>query len=111
METYKNHRIMKSQLKQIYDTSVLNLNGGECIINIDFKQNVSVNQCSDELGHDWYGKPQRTVFGVTITYKKNGQIEFFYFDVVSDVLNHISAFVITALKKFFQIHFLKVLIL
>lgn len=99
IKTYENHRKMKSELKEIYDTSILNLNGGECIINIDFKENVALNQSSDEVGYDWYNKPQRTILGITLSYLNNKKIERFYFDIISEVLNHNGAFVITALKK------------
>ena len=97
-QTYLQHKALKDEVRAIYNNQVdqLKLGSNECVINIDFKENVKINISSNEIGNDWFTKPSRTIFGVTVSIG-NGKV--LYFDIISPILTHTTPFVVAALKK------------
>lgn len=74
----------------------------ECIMVLDFKQNLTLDRGERELGYSFYNKPQRTLFTAALIRKLNSGYHVDYFDIFSDLLNHDSQFVISALELIFK---------
>lgn len=75
-----------------------NLDIHECILIIDFKQNLELNRGPSESSKSYYNRPQRSYFTISLIY--GGEIV--YYDFISDVLVHDSLFVIDCMNILFQ---------
>ena len=83
-----------------------NLDPHECLIVIDFKQNISLYQERQQIGQNWFETTFRTVFGAAIVYKDDGgEVRYHYMDVISSVLTHNAYFVYRALDAICQTAF------
>ena len=103
VQNYVCHLKRRATQQTAYKTAVSNLKSSECLLVIDFKENISLNLASIEIGSDFYSKPQVSVFGVVAVYKDSNNIKrYFYFDIFSQCLSKSSSFVIKALNLVFD---------
>ena len=84
----------------MYKDQKENLKDGECVVVMDFKENVQMGGSSLEIDRDFYGKQPASVFGLVMFFKKDGKVKKVHHDFVSDVLNHDSKFVNECMSKF-----------
>ena len=94
---FHNDRVCKQRnlFKEMKD----NVQRGEVIIVIDFKENISLNKTRISTNHNFYNKPQRTCFGAVLIYRNNeGKVANHYFDIFSSCLSHQSWFVLEIIK-------------
>lgn len=83
-----------------------NFPASQAIMVLDFKQNILLNQDHKvEIGRDWYHTHQRSVFGVVLYYKEREKIKKHYFDIISNIMEHDSYFVIKAVGKVMKTKF------
>jgi hypothetical protein len=88
LRMFKFHQYSKDQQKEAFENDKKNLKSNECIVIIDFKENIRIGGGPVEIGSDYFNKSQRTVFGVTIYYKENNQLKQRYMVYISEILNH-----------------------
>jgi hypothetical protein len=75
--------------------------GRSVMVVMDYKENVAINQNPEEVGTEYFRKPQRTIFGMVLIYKnENNEINKIYFDFISECLKHNAYFVKYAFDKF-----------
>ncbi len=79
---------------------------GEAVLVIDFKENITLGVSDEEASHDFYGRPQRTIFGAVLIWRSVSSVgkslSFRYYDVISKGLNHDPWFVHSALSMIFK---------
>jgi hypothetical protein len=76
------------------------LHRGAGVLVIDFSSNLKLNLESIQKNKDYHNQPQRTLFGATLVYvDENDNRKFFYFDIISEILNHDVYFINKALFK------------
>jgi hypothetical protein len=79
-------------------TRYLKENENECVLIMDFKENISLNLEQVQVGRDFYGRPQRTCFGVVMMCYEEDELRKVQFDVFSKSLAHTGTFAVSALK-------------
>jgi hypothetical protein len=87
---YFHHSALKSQSRFTYQTAIDNLAHDECMITIDWKENISINRGPIELSQHYYQRTVRSVFGCLIVYRDSvsRSIKKHYVDVISESLSH-----------------------
>ena len=88
------HTKRKDQQKINFDETKKNLKDTDVLFIMDFKENIKIGGGPIETGHDFFNKSQRTIFNITMYYKKNNILYHHYFDFISETLTHDSLFVI-----------------
>src|ERR1700679_2635684 len=80
-----------------FNYQIQNLKKHDVVINLDFKQNVKINEQSDvQINSEFYAPPQRSVFEIVLFFYNNEteQYQRCYFDFFFDCFKHDSLFVI-----------------
>src|SRR5690606_26181882 len=103
VELYLKHK--KSAEHQ--QTSLLkqkdNLQDNQAIIIIDFSANIILNKDANiDISREYYDNCQRTLFGVVMYWKEDGELKQHYFDIFSDYTTKNSYFVAKALDSIFN---------
>ncbi|PRP82817.1 hypothetical protein PROFUN_04680 [Planoprotostelium fungivorum] len=96
VQTYEEHRQHKTDRQKHMKERIQNLRNGEIVILSDFKKNISLMKGQNEMGNDFFKRPQRTIFGVILFYKKGDKIGKDIFTFVSEDLKHVAHFIISA---------------
>jgi hypothetical protein len=96
------HKLANQKIKEEYQYQVNNLNIGEAVLIMDFKENINLGSGPRELGQSWYERERRTIFGMAL-HKRNpdGVISKIHLNLVSDCLAHDAIFVKGALSHLF----------
>lgn len=82
------HGSLKVSIKASIEEIEKNLGPGECIMFMDWNENVQLSHGPVQVGRNWYTLPQRSVFGVCVTYKDaTGAPQNKYFALISEVLD------------------------
>jgi hypothetical protein len=105
LETYNTHVSQKNHQNKSIEDLKKNLKVGEGILIGDFKQNVQLKESQRQIGRDFYGKPQRSVFDWVLLYRKDEkdtELTVCPFDYISTCLAHNGSFVKASLEKLFQ---------
>jgi hypothetical protein len=74
---------------------------GECIITIDFKQNIKIRYAV-EVNQDFYQVMERSVFGVLVSFKSGGVVTHKFVDYVSANTNHDTVAAVDCLSLLFS---------
>ena len=92
---------MKDSIRGEFNSLKKELNTQECILVIDFKQNIELNRGPSEDSKSYYSRPQRSYFTIALIHGEDeGRIT--YYDFISDLLTHDSLFVIDCLNILLQ---------
>jgi hypothetical protein len=94
---YLHHCILKDLNHQYYINQPSTLANNECMISIDFKENIYLNRGTLEESHQYYNRTLRSVLGFLIYYKVNGKVKFHYVDYISECLSHTASIVVHCL--------------
>lgn len=87
------HKAFKNHQKEEFKTQRNNLKEGECIILMDFKENLRLGGSAREVGKVFFHKSQVLLLGSVIYFRQNNRIVTKYVNFVSNVLNHDALFV------------------
>lgn len=90
------HHALKSQQRAFYRQSLEQLPVNECIVTIDFKQNISINTGPVEVSQHYYQRSFRSILGCYVVFRDPStlQIQHHYVNNISEMLTHdsVSAF-------------------
>lgn len=93
---YFHHSALRTQSRLSYNDAISNIQPNECIITIDWKENIAINRGPVELSQHFYHRSMRSVFGCMLVYRDpiTSEVQHRYVDLVSESLSHdsISAF-------------------
>jgi hypothetical protein len=95
------HCCANRELKALFQQHLQQLQDGDAVLVMDFKENVSLGKGPRELGNSWYTKERRTVFGVVVHVRQAGEVVKYHFNIISDCLTHDAIFVKYALSSLF----------
>jgi hypothetical protein len=97
------HKLINKETKEQFQHLVDELQEGQGILTIDFKENITLGRGPRELGQSWYTRERRTVFGMALLRREaDGRISKWHFTQVSDCLTHDAIFVKVALAHLFS---------
>ena len=88
MESYEFHKTHHAQRVQDFKGKLDLLKDHEAIFIIDFKSNISLGKCQVEESQIFFNAPQRTLFGVVIYVRLNGETFRINITVVTPILSH-----------------------
>ena len=74
-------------------------------IEIDFKQKIVIGMSPRQIGQEYYNQQQRTVLGFGLYHRENKKVTCINVDIISDILDQTSFFVICAFRYLFQYTF------
>jgi hypothetical protein len=95
----KLHEIRQKQ-REKFKEEIKTLYHGASVLVIDFSFNLKLNLELVQKNKDHYNQPQRTLFCATLVYvDENENRKFFYFDIISEILDHNTYFVNKVLFK------------
>ncbi|KAI9295795.1 hypothetical protein K502DRAFT_348650 [Neoconidiobolus thromboides FSU 785] len=90
---YRLHKFCVDTQKNTFNETIRKLNNKSCIIVLDFKQNMEIGTRPDSINLDHYNKQAISVLGFGVLYLKDDKtIVKVYFDYLSEILNHDSAY-------------------
>ena len=92
-EIYLKHEMFKYLQNSHFKEKRDNLKEKECIIIMDFKQNIILGKGPIETNHDFYNKEHASCLGFCVIYKKNNELQRVYINYVSSILSHDSLYV------------------
>ena len=98
-EAYFKHEMFVNDQKIRYKNIKENLKDNECIIIMDFKQNLTLGMGPIQTSNDYYNKEMVSCLGFLIIYKENDLIKRKYVDYFSKILSHDSLYVKECLNK------------
>ena len=84
---YRIHKEFVATQKLAHDLDLRDLSEGECVLIIDFKENVRL-EGSVVVSQSFYDGCMRSVFGALFIYLSGGQRHEVHVNVVSECLNH-----------------------
>jgi hypothetical protein len=98
------HYQCKQEQRENFKKQIKDLPERTAILVMDFSANLKINLELEQKGRDYYHQPQRTLFGATLIFRhpETQCLEFFYFDIISECLNHDAFFVSKALIKILE---------
>jgi hypothetical protein len=100
IQNFEKHYEVRQKQREKFKEEIKTLHRGAGVLVIDFSSNLKLNLELIQKNKDHYNKPQRTLFGATLVYvDENENRKFFYFDIVSEILDHNAYFVNKALFK------------
>jgi hypothetical protein len=99
LKLLKLHRETKEHQRAQFNKQRSELAENSAILIVDFKENISLSEKRKETSKDYYGKPQRTLFGAVLLHREGGKEKIHYFDVMSRDLTHDGYFVKKALSQ------------
>lgn len=87
---YFHHHALKTQSRFTYRESLQNLAADECLITIDWKENLSINRGPIEQTQHHYQRSLRSVLGCMLVYRDpaSNTIKHHYIDLISESLSH-----------------------
>ena len=86
VDFYHHHLARVKQQRQLYHSDLTNLQPGEMLLVIDFKENLKLRAPLEE-SRDFYSSQFRSVFGVMMVFNHNGNIRKKYIDFISESLS------------------------
>jgi hypothetical protein len=96
------HKLINKETKEQFQQLMDDLQEGQGILTIDFKENITLGRGPRELGQSWYTRERRTIFGMALFKREvDGRISKWHFNQVSDCLTHDAVFVKVALSHLF----------
>ena len=97
-ESYEYHYEQKKARRIEYKEQLKNLDSSELLLVMDFKANISLQQCATELNNEYYALPQRSIFCISANFRYQNTVKQVFFDFISNILNHSTKFVGECLK-------------
>jgi hypothetical protein len=78
-------KLINKETKEQFQHLMDNLNEGQGILTIDFKENITLGRGPRELGQSWYTRGRRTIFGMALFKREaDGGISKWHLNQVSD---------------------------
>lgn len=103
VEDFQYHFQHKEHQQQQFEICKQQVDAGHGLLIIDFKENLHLNMASEETSHNYYNRPQRAYFSLTLYYRtQQGQLNTKFFDCISTTLSKDSWWVTHALTHIFQ---------
>jgi hypothetical protein len=98
---FEKHYEVQQKQREKFKVEIKTLHHGAGVVVIDFSSNLKLNlELIQKTKKDYYNQSQRTLFGATLVYvDENENRKFFYFDIISEILDHNAYFVNKALFK------------
>jgi hypothetical protein len=96
------HQNLKTKQSAAFKKQKESLKEHEAIMILDFKENLKLGGGPVEVSSVFYSKVQRTVFTIALITKSLNREQYHYFDFVSDILTHNTAFVIDCVNSLFN---------
>jgi hypothetical protein len=98
---YHHHRVLKEELHAEYKRQQAEIQDGEVIITLDYKQNIRLNVGPDEASRLFYHQAQRTVLGFLLQYRdpNTQMLSNHYVDFISSCLTHDATFALDCLHQ------------
>jgi hypothetical protein len=107
MKLYKRHLEITEYQRDCFKAQVDLLQTNQCIIIMDFKQNIKLGGSSMETSRDFYSKPEVSIFGFSVHYyDTNLHREKKSISFVSENLTHDTHFVKSAIVELLEKQFL-----
>jgi hypothetical protein len=104
------HNLSDARIKKAYERQLSELEKGQALLTIDFKENVSLGGGPRELGQSWYKRERRTIFGLVLNIRDdNGILNKYHYAVISDCLTHDGIFVKMVIFRKFRLSILGVI--
>lgn len=98
IELYEKHLKLSEHQRKMFNEQKSNLTSFDCIVLMDFKQNIKIGGSLNETSRDFYNKSELSVLGFCIIYKQDDQIKRKFYNFVSENLSHDSFFVKKAIN-------------
>ncbi|EGG19750.1 hypothetical protein DFA_06850 [Cavenderia fasciculata] len=73
------HKKAAGERRDLYKYQKKNLNNGEVMFTIDFKQNININKSQTEVGKQFYNAVHRSFYGIVMHYKEGNQYKKYVF--------------------------------
>ena len=103
VEDYQYHLQHKEHQQQQFELHKQQVNQGHVLMVMDFKENLHLNMAPEETSYNYYNRPQRAYFSLTVFYRTSeGQLHTKFFDVISTTLSKDSWWVAHALTHIFK---------
>ena len=103
IQNAEEHKQYDEHQKQQFRIQKNELQQGEAIVVIDFKENLHLNIEAEETSYNYYDKPQRAYFSLSLYYKNNSNdLVNKFFDILSKNLTKDTYWVQCALDSIFQ---------
>ena len=92
-DIFLKHEKFKQIQNENYKGQLEKLDDNECIVIMDFKQNIELGKGPIETNHDFYNKQFLSCLGFCIIYKKENKLYKKHVNYLSTILSHDSLFV------------------
>jgi hypothetical protein len=100
LRMYLQHKKLREKQADAFKEQIKEIPSGECVLVVDFKENVKIGKGLVELNKDFYRFKSRTILGFVIYSNPSGQrIEKTHVNMVSEVLTHDGLFSSDALHQ------------
>lgn len=96
---YKAHVELNKDQKSYFKQKLENLEHGECVVVMDFKQNFKIGGGPVEISQAYYNKSSVSCLGFCVIYKVAGKVKRRYYNYLSEIISHDSHYVKSCLRK------------
>jgi len=91
----QDHKKRKDEQRESFRQSLKNLKPGKALLILDFKENILLGGCSEEIHSDFYNKQPHSVLGIVVYHveKEGEEAKAIFHDFISNVLSHDTRYV------------------